>query len=270
MNLKVQNLSVLRGQKPVLKDLSFSIEKPQLIGLIGPNGAGKSTLMRAIAGLQIYQGEISLADLSLSSFAPKELAQKMAYLPQERAVHWPMPCNEVVKLGRLPYLSGFSRLSEHDQQIVNETMQALDVADFAYTSFDNLSGGEQARVLIARVLAQQPQLIIADEPVNGLDPAHQISLMQTFKQLVAQGKTVLTSLHDLSLASQWCDRILMLEAGRLVADGPATEVMTAENIRNVYRVESAQMHHAGREILIPTDLLSNTSPPVSKGEKNAG
>lgn len=259
MNLTTRDLKVIRAGKSVLQDISFCIDKPELIGLIGPNGAGKSTLMRAICGLQPYRGRITLAGRNLDQYRAEQLARSLAFLPQERTVHWSLPCWEIVMLGRMPHQSGFGRASDKDRHIVSEAMRVMGVLDFRERTFEHLSGGEQARVLIARVLAQEPSLIIADEPINGLDPAHQISLMKTFKHLVNEGQTILTSLHDLSLASHWCDRIIILEGGRLIADGPTSEVMNKTQIRAVYGIESITLQHSERCIIVPTDLADSAS-----------
>ncbi|MCV6611029.1 MAG: ABC transporter ATP-binding protein [Amphritea sp.] len=254
MRLTVSRLHAQRSGKSVLRDISLSFDKPELIGLIGPNGAGKSTLMRALSGLQSYSGSIQLDGTDLAQYAPQALARQLAFLPQERTVHWALDCEEVVMLGRMPYQSGFGRASVGDHRIVERAMQTMDVLEFSRRSFEQLSGGEQARVLIARVLAQEPDMIIADEPINGLDPAHQISLMKTFRELVAAGRTVLTSLHDLSLASHWCDRIIILEHGDLIADGAVDQVMTPQQIRKVYGVETMAVSTSGRTLIVPTDL----------------
>lgn len=254
MKLSAHRLSAVRGQRSVLRDVNLTFDKPELIGLIGPNGAGKSTLMRALSGLQSCAGSVVLNGQNLNDYSAETLARLLAFLPQERTVHWPMDCQDIVMLGRMPYQSGLRRASDQDRLIVRQAMAAMEVVDFAERPFDRLSGGEQARVLIARVLAQEPELIIADEPINGLDPAHQISLMKTFRQMVQAGRTVLTSLHDLALASHWCDRIIILNDGALVADGPVKQVMTEERIRAVYGVETITVAVSDGVLVVPADL----------------
>ena len=253
MILQCTSVSVVRGQRQAVEQASLDITKPELIGLIGPNGAGKTSLMRAIAGLQPYSGVIVLQGDDLGRLEASTIARRLAYLPQERAVHWPLCVYDVVMLGRLPHRAAFVRASQADIEAVEDAMQHVAIADFADRPFNQLSGGEQARVLIARMIAQQADLIIADEPTSGLDPSHQIDLMEMFRTFVSAGKTILTSLHDLPLASLWCDRIILLDGGRLVADGPVEEVMTAERIEQAYGVRTAKMTVGDRPLIVPTD-----------------
>lgn len=254
MTLTLSQLSTALGKQTVLHDVSIACTKPELIGLIGPNGAGKSTLMRAIAGLQPFSGAMQFNGKPSTDYRADELAKLLAFLPQERIVHWPLIAYDVVMLGRMPHQSGFGKASAHDHEVVKAAMHTMEVASFAERPFDQLSGGEQARLLIARLLAQEPDIIIADEPINGLDPAHQIGLMRIFQTLVAEGKTVITSLHDLSLASYWCDRIVVLKEGQLIADGSPTDVLTAARIRDVYGVETAHLTLPQGSLVVPTDL----------------
>lgn len=258
MRLAVDSLCVTRDHSQVLSNVSFLSEKAELIGLIGPNGAGKSTLMRSLSGLQPFTGLVELDGENITQFTPRQLARRLAFLPQDRTVHWPMLSKEIVMLGRMPHQSGMAGTSDCDQQVVADAMAVMDVAELSERPFDRLSGGEQARVLIARVLAQQPQLIIADEPVNGLDPAHQISLMKSFRDLVSLGKTVIASMHDLPLASHWCDRIIVLSGGEQIADGAVKDVLTAQQISEVYGVKTETLSVSGRSIVIPTDLAKKT------------
>ena len=256
--LSCSNLSFLRGPCPVLDDISFTIDKPQFIGIIGPNGAGKTTLMRCLAGLvPANSGRVELEGQQLDSLPIETRSRTIALLPQDRQVHWSLTCREIVMLGRMPYRSGFARSSQKDRQIVADAMAQMDVANFAERDFHCLSGGEQARILIARMLAQQPRLMIADEPVNGLDPAHQIALMQTFRQIVTSGTTVIASLHDLSLASRWCDRLLLLNRGRLVADDAPKAVLSDENMASVFGVRMAKAQWQSEAIALPVDLTSD-------------
>jgi len=152
VKLSINNLSVVRGRNQVLHNISLDLGKPELIGLIGPNGAGKSTLMKALAGLQKFTGSVDLDGRSLRDYSDIALAQTLAFLPQERTVHWPLACREIVMLGRMPYQSGLGSASEHDQKMVSQAMQIMQVQQFAERPFDKLSGGEQARVLIAEYL----------------------------------------------------------------------------------------------------------------------
>lgn len=254
ISLTCENVVVRRGGRTVLESITFSGKTPQLVGIIGPNGAGKSTLMRAMAGLQEHSGSILWDGRDIGATPAGERARMIAYMPQDRTVHWATDCLDVVLLGRLPHRAGFAAASASDQRHAREAMERMDVLGFARRAFDTLSGGEQARVLIARMLAQEPGVYIADEPVNGLDPAHQIGLMRTLRGFVADGRSVFVSLHDLTLASRWCDRLVILCGGRLCADGPPSRVLDDACLASVYGIEAARLTIDGRPAVVPSNL----------------
>jgi iron complex transport system ATP-binding protein len=234
--LGVKNLNVALGQRQVISDVTFSLEPGQFVGLIGPNGAGKSTLLRAMAGLLPIDGAISLSGQHLSDLAPAGRARLLSYLPQEREIAWPISVESVIALGRSPYRSALGDLSAEDRAAINRAIAAMDLDSLRTRSALELSGGERARVLIARALAQSTPILLADEPSAGLDPAHQISLMSTFSKLARDGRTVVASLHELTLTGQSCDRIILLAEGRIVADGHPSDVLTKDNLASVYGV----------------------------------
>ncbi len=229
--LTLENLSVMRDGVSVVDGVSFDIGAGEIVGLIGPNGAGKTTLMRGALGLLAASGVSSLAALP-----QRERAKAAAWLPQAREIAWPISVKTLVALGRSPYLAGGRKLSEADHAAVARALGQMGLADFADRDATALSGGEQARVLIARVLAQETPLIVADEPVAGLDPAHQIGLMRVFSQLAQSGQSVLVSLHDLGLAARHCTRLVMIGRGRVVADGAPRDVLRDDLLRDVFEV----------------------------------
>ena len=235
--MSVQYLTVHRNRHPVVRDVSLSIGRGEVVGLVGPNGAGKTTLMRGALGLMPSEGQASLAELS-----PRARAKAAAWLPQMREITWPVSVETLVSLGRTPYLAGGRRLSIEDQQAVTRAIQHMELEGFADRPATELSGGEQARVLIARVLAQEAPLIIADEPVAGLDPAHQFGLMRVFRDLAAGGQSVFVSLHDLGLAAKHCTRLVMLDKGKLVADGPPVEVLSDARLSDVFAIGGLWSH----------------------------
>jgi len=239
--LSVKNLSVALGGKAALSDASFDIHGGEFIGLIGPNGAGKTTLLRAILGLVASGGEILLDGDDLHRMAASTKAQKLAYLPQERDVAWPVSVEMLVSLGRSALKPVFASMNAQDEALVYAAMQRMDVAQFRDRSAMELSGGERARVLIARVLAQDTPVILADEPVAGLDPSHQLGLMESFVGLAREGRTVVASLHELSLAAQHCTRLILLHNGRVVADGAPTKVLTPQLLHDVYGIRAKIM-----------------------------
>lgn len=257
MILNVRDLSVsLRGEN-ILNQISFEAQSGEFIGLIGPNGAGKTTLLRAIMNFITYHGEVAIEDVPSVKMTHHERAKWLSYLPQERDVAWPVSVETIVGLGRHMQRSAFASLSPADHQVIADAMAQMDVAKFAKKSVQELSGGEKARVLIARLLAQGSPLILADEPVSGLDPAHQLSLMQCFADLAQTGKTVIASLHDLSLSAHRCTRLIMLEKGRIIADGTPQTVLTAENLRNVYKIEADISHKDGRIYIQPEAVVQS-------------
>ncbi len=228
--LALSGFSIGLQGRSVLRDVSFSIGPGEFVGLIGPNGAGKTSLMRAALGLIPSQGTSSLLQLSEAA-----RARAVAWMPQAREIAWPVTVEMVVMLGRMPHMAGLTP-SEADHEKVGEALQRMDLDGFRHRPATQLSGGEQARALIARALAQDTPLLMADEPIAGLDPAHQISTMQAFAAQTAEGKSALVSLHDLGLAARHCTRLIMLGDGRLVADGPPTEVLTPERLAHVFGI----------------------------------
>lgn len=230
--LTLSDLSVWRqGETPVVEGVDLRIGQGEVVGLIGPNGAGKTTLMRGALGLLPIRGTSSLAALPAA-----ERGRHAAWLPQSREIAWPVSVERLVALGRIPYLPAGTRPGGADRDAVEAALSRMAIAGLRDRPATALSGGEQARVLIARTLAQETPLILADEPIAGLDPAHQIATMEVFASLAAEGRSALVSLHDLGLAARHCTRIAMLHQGRLVADGAPDAVLTPENLRSYFRV----------------------------------
>lgn len=229
--VELRDVAVVLGGRRVLDGVSLAIAPGECVGLVGPNGAGKSTLMRAALGLVPAVGWSSLADLG-----PGARARRAAWLPQGREIAWPLAVEAVVALGRTPYRRWGAPMSAADRAAVTRAMERMELEELADRPVSELSGGELARVLIARVLAQETPLVLADEPTAALDPAHQIAAMEVFAGLAAEGRAALVSLHDLGLAARWCTRLVMLDRGRVVADGPPRAVLTPERLASVYRV----------------------------------
>lgn len=229
--LSVQNLSVRLRKREVFKNISFDVQDGEFIGLIGPNGAGKTTLMRAALGLLPHSGESSLAHKSA-----RARAHAVAWMPQLREIAWPVSVERLVALGRLPHLATGQRLAPADQAHVDSAIARLGLETFRDRAASRLSGGEQARALIARALAQDTPLLMADEPIAGLDPAHQISTMQMFRSVADEGRAVMVSLHDLGLAARHCTRLLLLAGGRVLADGGPGDVLTPDLMAEAFGV----------------------------------
>lgn len=231
--MTLRDLTVLRGECPVVDHVSLNVEQGECIGLIGPNGAGKTTLLRAALGLLPASGDSTLAALP----APKR-ARTAAWMPQAREIAWPVTVERLIALGRIPHLPRGARLRPQDRAATDAAITRMGLESYRNRIATHLSGGEQGRVLIARALAQETPLLIADEPIAGLDPAHQIATMQVFEDLAHEGCSVIVSLHDLGLAARHCTRLLMMERGRLVADGPPSEVLTPENVDRVFGISA--------------------------------
>lgn len=256
--LEVSDLRAALGGKPVLNGVSASVGAGEFVGLIGPNGAGKSTFLRAVLGLVPADGRISVMGKDAATLDAKTRARCVSYLPQEREIAWPITVERLVALGRAPHLPPFAGRSGQDAEAVRQAMRRMDVAAFAQRPATELSGGEKARVLIARALAQDAPLMLADEPTAGLDPEHQITLMRVFSELAGEGGSVVACLHDLGLAARWCSRVILLHEGRVVADGSPSEVLTVERLRTVYNIEARIEQSAEGLLVQPLDLSVRT------------
>ena len=259
MHLSTASLSIELSGRKVLEGVSLDLVPGEVVGLLGPNGAGKSTLMRALAGL-LDTPQVRLGDRALSSLASGARARNIAFLPQQRIVGWPLAVRQLVMLGRLPWRAYGQRPTEVDETITAEAMRLLDVDRLAERRATPLSGGGAAWVVAARAVAQDTPFLIADEPASGLDPAHQISMMQAFRAVAARGRCVLVSLHDLTLAARWCDRVVVLDDGRVAADGEPGAVLDADLLRSVYGVTAHVAHEAGKLVLAPLALSEGRRP----------
>ncbi len=229
--LSLQDFTVHRGERPVVDQVSTELRAGDLVGLIGPNGAGKTTLMRGALGLLPHQGHSSLSALPANA-----RARAVAWLPQTREIAWPVSVETLVMLGRVPHLGAGQSPRGEDHAAVSDALAAMDLTGFATRPATALSGGEQARVLMARALAQNCPLIMADEPVAGLDPRHQIATLAHLQSLTQSGKAALVSLHDLGLAARFCDRLILMDHGQKIAEGPPEEVLTEDHLRRVFGI----------------------------------
>lgn len=243
MKLAANSLSLVRGGTGVLDSVSTALEPGQITAICGPNGAGKSSLLLALAGLLAPQaGEVSLDTAELSSLSPRNRAEAIGYLPQSADVAWDVAVESLIALGRLPHRDGAT-------EPVEAAIGALDLQDLRHRPVSQLSGGERARALLARVLAGQPQWILADEPLAALDLSHQLKLIAHFKACAASGKGVVIVLHDLALAMNHADRVLVLDQGRLVADGSPTDALSSKIIEGAWGVGAEWIGNAGAKAL---------------------
>lgn len=249
MTVELRDVRLALGSRVVLDAVDLAIPSGRITAVVGPNGAGKSTLLRACVRLIApEQGVITLAGRALTAYARAELARAIAYLPQERAVHWPLAARAVVALGRLPH-------DDVKPEAIDHALGAMDIARLADRPVSQLSGGERARVLVARALAQEAPLLIADEPTAGLDPAHALALFSCFRQLATEGRTVVVALHDLSLAARFADHIILLANGRVAASGPPGEVLTSRHLEPAFGVTMLCTVVDSLPIVVPVSTL---------------
>jgi iron complex transport system ATP-binding protein len=250
--LIAQDLNVTLGSRRVLNDISLALSSEHLVALVGPNGAGKTTLLRALAGLLPLEGVINVGGEDLSSLALRERARRFAYLPQGHIVHWPLPARDIVALGRYPHgATDPARLSPADTEAVLRAMQAADVMEFSERRVTELSGGERSRVALARVLAVEAPVILADEPTASLDPRHQIDIMKSLRHVADRGTLVMVVTHDLGLAARFADTVLVLSEGRLVAQGAATEALSEKIVADVFRISAYRAEYQREAVIVP-------------------
>lgn len=250
--LSVRDLDVRLGGNSILRDVAFDLARGEVVGLIGPNGAGKSTLLKTLLGLvPIEAGEILLEGQSPQDLQPKERARLMAYAPQGAPVHWPLTVERLVELGRVPHLGPWQEPCEEDRAAVDGALEATDTSHLRQRIVTSLSGGERAGVMLARAIAVGAPYLLADEPVASLDPYHQIAVMEILSMLSAQGTGVVVVLHDLGLAMRYCQRLYLLNDGALMAEGAPAQVLTDDNLAQVYRVEAVHGAHGDAPYLVP-------------------
>ncbi|MDH0900138.1 ABC transporter ATP-binding protein [Comamonas aquatica] len=260
--LSVESLQVAWRGQTCVQDLSFQVQSGELLALIGPNGAGKSTVLRALAQLLPHQGRVLLDGEDLARLAPHQRARRLAYLAQGDQVVWPLQVRDFVALGRLPH-QGRWRLasaSKADQNAVDAALSAMHLTDMAERHLHALSGGERARARLARAMAVQAPLLLADEPVAALDPYHQLSVMELLRAQCNAGHAVVVVLHDLTLASRFCDRVLLLQGGRAVACGAPRHVLTPAHLQRVYQVQAMHGEHESQGYVLPWRCRPGTEP----------
>lgn len=252
VTIAAEALSVDLGGARVVDGVTTTLTAGTLIGVIGPNGAGKSTLARALLGLvPPVAGQVTIDGTDIAGMGVAAIARRIAYLPQAVAVHWPLTVARLVGLGRLPHLGPFSRIAATDRDAIDAALAATGTAHLASRTVTDLSGGERARVMLARALATGAPALIADEPLASLDPGHQLDVMALLRAQARAGALVVVVLHDLGIAARWCDRVLLMAEGRLVGDGAPAAVLDDAVLRSVYGIAIWRGEADGQPLLVP-------------------
>jgi len=260
MSLVLNSAGFGYSQRAVLTDLNVCFQCGIMTAVLGGNGVGKSTLLKGMLGLvPCLSGQVLVDDDVLSELSPGQLATRLAYLEQQADCHWPLTTRKVVELGRFPHHQSGSTTAEKDREIVSQAMQITDVERFSQRSVKQLSGGEKARVMLARALAVDAPALLVDEPVAGLDPQHQLTVLQQLKSWASRGRTLLVVLHDINLALRFCARTLLILPGGGVIEGETQQILNPENIARAFNISVISGRHQQQDWLVPWAVV----PPAS-------
>ncbi len=249
--LSVKNINLTLSTTAVLDSVSITFDKGKVTGLIGPNGAGKSTLLRVLANLQaVDAGTVTFTGQTIKNIHPLDYAKKVTYLPQTAVCHWPLTVEQLVALGRHPHQTS-NKISKEDTAAVAQAIEETDINHLIGRTVNTLSGGERARVMLARALATDADILLADEPIVALDPRHQIEVMALLQTLAGKGKTVIVVLHELHLAMRYCDNLVLLNKGQVIAEGVPLSVLSESNLKAVYKVDAIFGSHQQTPWVLP-------------------
>lgn len=237
--LRIQDLWFSWKDRPAIQCISLGCRAGEFVGIIGPNGAGKSTLLRLIAGLlNPSRGSIQVVGRPLQWMSRREAARVIAMVPQKAATEFAFSVEEVVRMGRYPHRGRFEMESERDVALVREAMALTETSHLSRHPITEISGGEQQRVILARALAQDPQLLLLDEPTSNLDPLYQLHVLKVVRMRVNQSLAVVAPMHDLELGSRFCDRLVLIKDGMILAEGSPEQVLTPDNLRSGFKVRA--------------------------------
>jgi len=259
MQIEARGIAVRFGSTPLLQGVDFVARPGEIVGLIGPNGSGKTTLLRILANLRPpEEGSVRYDGRTAVEVGPRALARQVAYLAQGGGVHWHMKAETLVALGRLPYRTSFGGLGVADREAIERAMTAADVIYLRQRTMGEVSGGERMRILLARALAVEAPILLADEPIAALDPLHQLQVMELLRATSRQGHGVIVVLHDLALAARFCDRLVLLANGGILAHGAPAEVLTDQHIAEAFAVTVVRGERDGISFLLP--WLASAAP----------
>jgi len=242
--LQLKDVSFAYHRDPVVQRISIEVEPGEFIGVLGPNGSGKSTLLKLLAGiLKPDSGSVLLKEKNLADYKRKLLAQAIAWLPQEHAMAFSFRVDEIVLMGRHPYLSPLTFEGQEDYAIADQAMRTTDTTHLSARQFTDISGGEKQRVMMAAAMAQEPEVMLLDEPTTALDIKYQLEIINILKRLNRNdGMTLILAMHDLHLASRYCNRLILIDQGNIVKDGTPKEVLQKEILESVYGVQLKVFH----------------------------
>jgi iron complex transport system ATP-binding protein len=250
--LALQDVSVRLSGRDVLQNISLALPRRSVVALVGPNGAGKTTLLKAVAGLLPFDGAVRVGDDDAAKLSVRERARKVSYLPQGHVVHWPLSVRDVVALGRYPHgATDPARLNEADSNAVSRAIALADLESLAGRRVNELSGGERSRVALARVIAVEAPVILADEPTASLDPRHQIDAMRLLRRIADDGALVIVVSHDLGLAARFADSMLVLSQGQLIMQGTPHDALSDLVLADTFKVSAFRTQHLGEDVVVP-------------------
>jgi len=238
--LSAKGISFMYREKPVLENVDLTVNKGEILGILGPNGCGKTTLLKLLnRNLHPQSGKITMDDTDLEDVSKKFIARHIAVVPQSNEIRFAFTVRDIVTMGRMPFLDSFKGESSDDMRIVEEAMEKTGITEFADRLINNMSGGERQRVIIARAIAQEPSILLLDEPTLHLDINHQFEILDLVKRLSNQeGLTVVIVSHDLPMVTKYCDRMVLIHDHRIFAEGHPAEVLTRENMRTAFNIDA--------------------------------
>jgi iron complex transport system ATP-binding protein len=251
MTLRAQAVAIQFGARVAVSPTNCEFPPGEFVGLLGPNGAGKTSLIRGLAGLVQCSGTVFWRDREVADIPRQERARTLAYLPQSPEVHWSMTVRELASLGRLPHRRFAQAMNDADVEAVDQALVAANMLDHSERAIDELSGGERMRAQLARVLAVQAPVLLVDEPVANLDPAHQLLIMELLAEYAVRGGCVIAVMHDLTLAARYCRRVVLMHEGTIAGDGEPASVLSETALANIYGIRAMFGHHGGGPLIVP-------------------